>query len=197
MGVFLQIKASIFKKYLSIYNVSLIIIITFIINLLYGCAAILPCGYSADVSLGKNFDISKKRVAVLPFINSGNTGNKGLNFFVSDHLAQGLMDMGFIIVERQQIQTLFDELKLDMSGNISQSDLIKIGQLSRIDTLVFGSVDYSVWSYAANGVSVRFVDVATGEVFLSGRCDRIRGDISMGVKEICCGIKDKILPQEK
>lgn len=169
----------------------LLLIIIFVISFSYGCAAVRTCGNSADVSLGKNFDITKKRIAVLPLINSGNTG---INYFASDHLAQSLMEMGFTIVERQQLQTLFNELKLDMSGNLSQSDLIKIGQLSRIDTLVFGSVDYIGYSgnHYANGISVRFVDIATGEVFLSGRCDYIYNDIPWGIGEICCKMRDKI-----
>ena len=98
------------------------------------------CDSSANIVVNTNLNINKKRIAILPFINSG---KDGLNYFASDQLAQGLMEMGFVVVERQQIQALFSELKLDMSGILSSGDLIKIGQLSRIETLVFGSVDYT------------------------------------------------------
>ena len=44
-----------------------LLIIILIINFLYGCAAIRTCGDWADVSLGKNFDISKKPKGVIHF----------------------------------------------------------------------------------------------------------------------------------
>ena len=170
-------------------------IIILITNLLYGCAVFRTCGSSADVSFGKQFDVNKKKVAILPFTNSG---HNGLNYFASDQFAQGLMKIGFTIVERQQIQTIFSELKLEMSGTLSHDDMLRIGQLLHIDTLAFGSVDYSIQSHKtgtssyANGITLRLVDIATGEVFLSGRCDYISNDIPWGIREICCNIKNKI-----
>ena len=165
-----------------------------------GCASIDPCSKYADVSVSKNFIKDKNRVAILPFINSG---KDGFDYFASDQLAQELMQLGFMVVERQQIQVLFNELKLDMSGNLSRSDLAKIGQLSSIDVLVIGTVKYTFQpskasrrrasgaTYYANGIALRFIDVASGEVFLSGRCDHIGDDISWGIREISCRIKNK------
>jgi len=181
--------------------ISSFVVVCCLFSISYGCSALRTCGYAADVSISKNFNMSKKRVAVLPFVNSG---KEGFNSFASDHLAQGLMEMGFTIIERQRLQVLFDELQLDMLGNLSISELTKIRQLSGIDIIVFGSISYiqyatraSTYDYA-DGISVRFVDMATGEVFLSGRTVvSIGNEISWGTEQLCCGIKGKILPQDK
>lgn len=94
----------------------------------------------------------------------------------------------FNVMERQQLEALTNEHYLNMTGLVDPATAAAIGKLTGVKYLVYGSVtnlsvkegtvDYSNDTYGsiANNqhivdanISVRFIDVATGRIVLSGR----------------------------
>jgi len=129
------------------------------------------------ITISKNFDINKhKKVAVLP-IYGIDRNNGVLEIQAGDRFAAELMSMGFTVVERTQIQVVFNELKLSMSGMLSKDDLNKIGNLLKIDMIVMGTAEgwNRTWTGSYTTASVRFVDTETGELLISIFCNNIKG----------------------
>ena len=158
---------------------------------------------NAEIVMSPNFNLSMhKRIAILPFKN---VGQDGYDPSISDKLSMYLMEMGFTVIERSQLEALFSEMKMELSGAIRQSELSKIGRLLNINAIVFGTATYrwipgrafvnqyggasKAGYYSLNSESLRFVDVATGEVLISAYCDNSNGSIS---KEIVLAIKNKL-----
>ena len=108
-------------------------------------------GTGAKTIISNNFHFeSKKRIAILPFITSAGTIDVGS----ADISSVKLMELGFVVVERLQIEQIFKELKLNYSGALSQQEIKKIGKLLNIDMLVFGTVNYRyvpAYAYSKGG----------------------------------------------
>jgi hypothetical protein len=128
-----------------------------------------------SVVISRNFDTNKHRkVAVMPIYGDRKDGV--LEAQASDVFAAKLMEMGFTVVERTQIQRIFNELQLSMSGALSKDELNKIGKLLDIDMIVMGTA--SGWNPTLEGynaASIRFVDTVTGEQLISVWCNKIAG----------------------
>lgn len=75
-------------------------------------------GHMASTAISKNFSTSKHRkIPVLPFQNSG---KGGADSQIADKLSLKLMERGFTIVERSQLERVFEELKLfGMNSQVS------------------------------------------------------------------------------
>ena len=165
------------------------------------CSAIrglVPVGSRANVEVSKNFDYKKKRIAVLPF--SFNTAHSKIDNFAADKFAAYSMSLGFQVVERQLLERIFSELKLEMSGMLSRNEMDHIGKLSGIDYLVIGTVE-SQWGggtgqgYYPNGLVVRFIDVVSGEVVLIASCGHLDSyDVARMIAEVGTAISKKLNP---
>jgi hypothetical protein len=160
---------------------------------------------NAKIIISKSFTLNKHRtIAVLPFVSQGR--NEKLDYSVSDKFALHCMEVGFRVVERSQLEKLFLEMNLELSGVLNKSDLNKIGELLNIDMIVFGTIN-STWVpgkslildnyagqregyYAYTSETIRFVDVSSGEVLISTFCPA-NEDYSMS-EEIAKGIKIKL-----
>jgi|SRR5215469_211853 len=82
----------------------------------------------------------------------------------------GLQQMGFRVVERQEVQRLFDEQRFRLTYTPdSDADLLRIGQMVGADQVVFikydGQIDY-------DQVSVRGASVESGEILWAGQAKR-------------------------
>lgn len=182
------------------------------IFLVLSCRIIPPDSYrykkntsNAKIVMSKSFNLQKHRtLAVLPFVSQGR--NQELDYSVSDKFAFHCMEIGFRVVERSQLEKLFSELNLELSGALDKSDLNKIGKLLNIDMVVFGTIN-STWVpgrtivldnyagqtegyFAYTSESIRFVDVSTGEVIISAFCEADE-DYSMS-EEIIKGVQIKL-----
>jgi curli biogenesis system outer membrane secretion channel CsgG len=175
-------------------------VLSIIITVISSCAHIKP----ANVVVSKSFNVSNKRIAVLPFANSiiG-----GYDAHASDVLSAELMKMGFTVVERQQLQAIISELKLSSSDLVSQENIRLIGKILNVETIVFGTVVYSYVPssgfayggiafsegarYVPSSVSVRFVNVNTGEVALLGTSPIVRFNIEVTIHNITEKIREK------
>ena len=140
----------------------------------------------AELVISDNYNFFKsRRIAVLPFIVSGEKENT--RYTESDKLSTKLMKMGFTVVERTLLEQVFSELKLSLTGAISPDKLKQIGGMLSVDLIVFGTLEMGYAPargtgegcgqgayYFLTSVSVRMVDVTTGEVMVSAYCDKDR-----------------------
>ena len=84
------------------------------------------------------------------------------------------------IVERNQMNDLLDEQKLQMSGVIDSSTASEIGKILGADAVVIGSVsDYANWTAvlvpgSTVSFSMRMIDVETGKVITSGSITKVK-----------------------
>ncbi|MCI5166169.1 MAG: hypothetical protein D3903_08740 [Candidatus Electrothrix sp. GM3_4] len=65
----------------------------------------------------------------------------------------------FIVVERQNIDYIFSEFKLNQSGIMDQQDAAEPGELKNVALIITGSI--------GQRIEVRAVDVRTGEIMVS------------------------------
>ncbi|MFA6029146.1 MAG: CsgG/HfaB family protein [Elusimicrobiota bacterium] len=166
-----------------------------------GCASVSRNEYgvaksNAVTEVSQAFVAKPKwKIAVLPFKNSGKNGTAS---DIADTLSTHLMGMGFRVVERTQLEAVFSELKLNMSGAISASELKRAGEMAGVDLLVFGTASYEyvpehtymapkINSYTGkysgqvgeatgayhtlDGETAKFVDVESGEILINSFCN--------------------------
>jgi len=148
----------------------------------------------------------RRRIAVLPFVNEG---KEGTDIGVADKLSAKLMGAGFTVIDRSQLEALFQELKLNFTGALSNENIKKLGEMLSVDMLVFGTLSYdyipaqssaNLYFASSQGAyhelsneSVRFVDVETGAVVITSFCcEKGYKGSSMAV-EIGESIKRKLL----
>jgi len=120
------------------------------------------CASKPRVMISKNFKTNRAKIAILPFTTNI---QKEINYSESDKFTGYCMEMGFTVVERKKIQTILNELELELNGIIKSTDINKIGKILDIDMIIFGHILYG----KSNSVTqtIRFVDVQTGEVLIS------------------------------
>ncbi|MBT0663330.1 hypothetical protein KI809_03360 [Geobacter pelophilus] len=156
------------------------------------------------IALVGNAEAAKKRVAVLDFEdtaiaeqNSQNPDNpfaiiaalrgqqqqqapeRKIGKNVAGQLVNELAKDGtFMVLERSQIQKIFDEQNISKSGAIDQSSAAKLGKLLGVSAIVTGSVnEFTVQSHkrgvlgigvkvntAKVGLNARIIDANTGEI---------------------------------
>ncbi len=76
-------------------------------------------------------------------------------------------------IERNQIEQIFNEQKLQMSGTVSDDKLVEIGELLGAELLVIGSIGKLGSTYT---IDLRLVDVQSGEIIASYFKD-LRGEV--------------------
>jgi len=161
-------------------------------------------GTAAETVVSPNFQyVQGIKVAVLPFNVTGNPEKK-LDYNLSDKLSIKLMKMGFIVVERTQLEFIFTEHNLKLTGMISAQDMKLIGELLGIKYIVFGTLNeeyesakasggaytniftgktqytplrYSGGHYYSYSESLRFVDINTGEIVISSQTGIVKGSM--------------------
>jgi len=90
----------------------------------------------------------------------------------------------YTMVERNDMDKIFDQFKVQFSGCVSDSCAIEFGKMLSADRIIFGSVSYVGNSYS---LSLKIVDVLTSraiaiaDVRYSGSFDRL---LERGVNEI-------------
>lgn len=75
------------------------------------------------------------RVAVMPF--SGRDEETGLS--LAEAFTTYLMDAGFEVMERAQLEKVLAEQKMSLSGALGQEDLAQVGKLAGVRAVVTGS----------------------------------------------------------
>lgn len=87
----------------------------------------------------------KKRVAVLPFITAGIEhwwlGSNDPGLAMSEYLVHELVNSGqYTVIEREQIEKIFKEHNLSISGEVDPTQAIEIGQLLGAEYLIIGKL---------------------------------------------------------
>jgi len=101
-------------------------------------------------------------LAVFPFQVSDNLSRKRVDLAVEEILTGNLLKTArFTMVERGQLESVFKEQRLSLSGAIESVTAIKIGKLSGARLLVLGSISKLRKTYQIN---VRLVDAESGEI---------------------------------
>jgi curli biogenesis system outer membrane secretion channel CsgG len=104
----------------------------------------------------------KQRIAVLPFHELDGPPTV-LGTYLAEELVTNLFQLGnFKIVERQLLDKVMGELKIEQSGAIDPKTAKEIGRIAAVDAIVTGSLT-DLEGYVA--VNCRLIDTTTGEVF--------------------------------
>lgn len=137
-----------------------------------------------------------KTVAVLPFSDAPNSPSSGQT--VQGLVSQSLAKAGFDIMERACLFEILSEQALSLSGILTDSQSIKIGELLGVKAIVVGEVGQyatevrktdttyfpmpnyqtgqviyyprpgQTWTVSFVSISLRVIDVETGQVIYSG-----------------------------
>ncbi|MEA3287702.1 MAG: CsgG/HfaB family protein [Candidatus Marinimicrobia bacterium] len=91
----------------------------------------------------------------------------------------------FLQIERNKIEQIFKEQKLQMSGTVSEDKLVEIGELLGAELLVIGSIGKLASTYT---IDLRLVEVESGEIIASYFKD-YRGEVDglLGLFRIIAG----------
>jgi TolB-like protein len=92
--------------------------------------------------VAKSKTANKTTIAVLPFPNADGSCSM-LSNFIADELIQSLFNVpgsGLEIVERTQLDTLIEELKLGASGLLNPETTKRLGNLSGVGSLTVGTI---------------------------------------------------------
>ena len=158
--------------------------------------------WGTKVILSNSFQLdTNRKITVMPFINNG---KGGYDFASSDKLAMYLMENGFTVIERTQVEAIFNELSLSLTGALKKEDLNRIGHMLNIDAIVFGTIN---WKYLpgrtaitiyggaskegrfeTESMTAKVVNVTSGEVVISAFTE----NSSEYEKSIADGIKSAI-----
>ena len=161
------------------------LLVKFII-ILISISLIMSCASNTKIAISNKFDKSKSQITVMNFMSAGL--KSGYDSFISDKLAFTLTEKGFAVIERQRVQNILSELQLEASGLLNKNDLSKVGRLSNVDIICFGTVYYQssyrgyIFPYT---IMVKFIDVSSGEVVFMAECTNEKDwDGSNCVREI-------------
>src|SRR5438132_3850070 len=104
----------------------------------------------------------KQKIAVLPFRELEGQPTV-LGTYLAEELVTNLFQLGnFEIVERQLLDKVLGELKVEQSGAIDPSTAKEIGRVTGVDAIVTGSIT-DLQSFV--GVNCRLIDTTTGKIF--------------------------------
>jgi curli biogenesis system outer membrane secretion channel CsgG len=105
-------------------------------QLLLVLAAYLLSGCGAGIKTVVRGDFDRAgRVAVMPF--SGKDEDTGLS--LAESFTTYLMDAGFEVMERAQLESVLKEQKISLSGAMAPEAVAQVGRLAGVSAVVTGS----------------------------------------------------------
>jgi TolB-like protein len=109
---------------------------------------------------------SKQKIAVLPMRELDGQPTI-LGTYVAEELITHLVQLGsFNVVERQLLDKLLGEQKIEQTGAIDPATAKRVGRILGVDAIVTGSIT-DLTSFIA--INCRLIDTGTGEVFGAAR----------------------------
>ena len=86
----------------------------------------------------------------------------------SSQFANGLVEMGFLVIEQIHLPQILNEQKLQGSGVVNQNSIAEIGNIYGVSGLFVGSVQTVFTShYLDTYLNIRLIDVETGKTLWS------------------------------
>ncbi len=142
----------------------------------------------------------RQKLAVIDFADKTGYGQGRIGTSAADILINYLVESKqFRVVERTQIQSVLQEHKLEQSGVTNAATAVQIGKLLNVRFLAYGAVtNFGMREEASDvilyqqkqqiaecAVTVRLIDVETGEILLSKMGDgkavrEVRGSLGLG-----------------
>ncbi len=112
-----------------------------------------------------------KKCALAGFLFKDMKGEKDFRHIseeFSDALSIYFLQSGFSVIERSRIDLILKELNLQQTGITNSADAVKVGKLANVRYVVFGTgrLDRTGSSYFLHGVTVKMIDVESGEIVL-------------------------------
>jgi hypothetical protein len=119
-----------------------------------------------------NYAISEVR-KVLPteaklWLHNNAATDRDLLNGIIDNMTSTFVNSGITIVERQVINMVFKEQNLQMSGYVSDDDIVRIGNLAGANTIVIVGI---TGTGNARRLNVRVLDIGTGSVTMQSSTD--------------------------
>lgn len=136
------------------------------------------CAHSNEELHPSAYKGPKKRVAVIGFsIHARTYGVNGLDRILIEMLTTSLFRTGnFELVERKEIERVFQEQKFQLSGMVDPATAVEIGKILGAQAIVTGAITetgFQAGSFIVNttvcrvGIDVRIIDVATARVLMA------------------------------
>ena len=105
--------------------------VSLVFLLLFGCVG-------AQLSVKRGFQFGRlQNVGVLDFSTPGGKTGESVGQMTADLFSMKLLDVGFSVVERSEIERVMGELKLDQSGLTDLNAAKEVGRLAGVDAIVF------------------------------------------------------------
>ncbi len=145
------------------------------------CTALFLSSCSVNsVVLKKGYDFSRiHRVAVLDFKETSYYNNAGS--MVSELFVKHLLNTGYDIIERNELDALLKERNLSLSGLLDNTEQVKeFRKISGIDAIITGTIQTVVperylyengnprYIAAQVGITCRMISIETGEILWAG-----------------------------
>lgn len=171
-----------------------------LVLLLPACSAKTSVKKTQDVSanvtkkVDSKFTGPRRRVGVVDFENKSAYGQGRLGQAASDILITEMVKTGkFIVIERDKINKLLEEQKLNMTGALDPATVAKMGRILGLNAIVTGAVSnfgvrttgseyilaQSKRQEATCTVDIRVVDTETGQILYA--------DSGKGVSKVSSG----------
>ncbi len=145
----------------------MIAVLLLLVFMLAGCG-----GVQLQVAPKEKLSGSIKTIAIMKFADARQDKEKGAydnpSMIIQEKMISGLVNQGiFRVIERQQLEKILAEQKLQMSGMIDNNSAVEIGKMLGADGIMVGSItEYgrTIYPKARLTVNVRVIEVKTGLV---------------------------------
>uniref|UniRef100_A0A7C4U6X9 FlgO domain-containing protein n=1 Tax=candidate division WOR-3 bacterium TaxID=2052148 RepID=A0A7C4U6X9_UNCW3 len=108
-------------------------------------------------------------IAIFSFNCDKKLEKKGIGNAVREILTYNfLLEGKFKVVERQEIERVFDEWKLSLSGAVEEETAIKVGKMLGVRFIIVGNISKIGKEYK---ITSKMIDAETGEIVLSSYTD--------------------------
>jgi len=109
---------------------------------------------------------SQKIISSLPknkkiAISNVSAEEKDYSDFITGELEVILLDAGFIVVDRRQLDFIRQEQNIQLSGDVDDNEIISIGRFSGANTVITGAIN---GSGSTRRLRLRLLDVETSQV---------------------------------
>lgn len=129
-------------------------LITFIIP--FFLLSVISCGSGVKFITSPNYDYTKlKNIAILPF-----TGNTDFGSTFADLLGLNLMEAGFTIITRSEIDKILEEQGMQQSDLMDENQIVKTGKLLGVDAMMFGEIVDA----KSGALHIRLIDIETAQL---------------------------------
>lgn len=144
-----------------------IIVLLLLGSMLSGCG-----GVQIQVNPKEKLSGSIKTIAIMEFTDARQAKEKETydnpSIIIQEKMISSLVNQGFFrVIERQQLEKVITEQKLQISGLIDNSSAVEIGKMLGADGIMVGSItEYgrTIYPKARLTVNVRVIEVKTGLV---------------------------------